>query len=177
MVRTQCFHCSIPDWGTKIPQATLQGQNNVYTNVVVQSLSHVWLFAIPWTAAHQASLSFTISWSLLKLMPMTSVTPSNHLILCRPLSFCLQSFPASGSFLMSHKTLSSVQLLSHVQLCAYSILEQFRKSHCYIFLDDLRMKWMVVPESSILESKVQGSSSYWYNQTLYNHLLTKHPEI
>ena len=56
---------------------------------------------IPWTEAHQASLSFTISPSLLRLMSFESVMPSNHLILCRPLflfSSCLQSFPASGSF-------------------------------------------------------------------------------
>ena len=51
----------------------------------VQSLSHVPLFASPWTAAHQASLSFINSQSLLKLMSIESVTPSNHLILCRPL--------------------------------------------------------------------------------------------
>ena len=51
----------------------------------VQSLSHVWLFATPWTAACQASLSTTNSWSLLKLMSIESVMPSNHLILCRPL--------------------------------------------------------------------------------------------
>ena len=50
--------------------------------VVVQSLSHVRLFAFSWTAARQASLSFTISWSLLKLMSIESVMPSNHLILC-----------------------------------------------------------------------------------------------
>ena len=53
--------------------------------VVVQSLSHVWLFATPWITAPQASLSFTISQSLLKFMSMESVMPSNHLILCHPL--------------------------------------------------------------------------------------------
>ena len=67
---------------------------------VVQSLSHVQLFVTPQTVACQASLSFTISQSLLKLMSIESVMPSNHLILCRPLSSCLQSSPASGSFLM-----------------------------------------------------------------------------
>ena len=51
----------------------------------VQSLSHVQLFATPWTAARQASLSITNSQSLLKLMSIQSVMPSNHLILCRPL--------------------------------------------------------------------------------------------
>ena len=52
---------------------------------VFQSLGHVWLFAIPWTAARQASLSFTISWSFLKLMSINLVIASNHLILCHPL--------------------------------------------------------------------------------------------
>ena len=66
----------------------------------VQSLSH-WLFATPWTAAHQASLSITNSRSLLKLMSLKSVMPSNHLILCLPFSACLKSFPASESFPMS----------------------------------------------------------------------------
>ena len=61
----------------------------------VQSLSCVWLFATPWTAACQASLFITNSRSLLKLMSIMSVMPSNHLILCGPL---LQSSPASGSF-------------------------------------------------------------------------------
>ena len=68
---------------------------------VVQLLSPVWLFASPWTAAHQASLSITNSWSLLKLMSIESLMPSNNLILCR-LFFLLPSiFPASGSFPMS----------------------------------------------------------------------------
>ena len=61
--------------------------------VVVQSLSHVRLFVTPWTAACQASLSFTISRSLLKLIYIELVMPSNHLILCHPFS-CLQYFPA-----------------------------------------------------------------------------------
>ena len=64
-------------------------------------LSCVWLFATPWTAACQASLSITSSRSLLKLVSVELVMPSNHLILCWPLSSCLQSFPASGSFQMS----------------------------------------------------------------------------
>ena len=50
--------------------------------IVVQSPSHVWLFVTPWTVACQASLSFTISWSLLKLMSIEPVMPSNCLILC-----------------------------------------------------------------------------------------------
>ena len=58
----------------------------VYNNIlIVQFLSHVWLFETPWNAARQASLSFTISWSLLKFMTIESVMPSNHLILSCPL--------------------------------------------------------------------------------------------
>ena len=64
----------------------------------VQSLSPVQLFATPWTAAHQTSLSITNSQSLLKLMSIESVMPSKHLILCIPFSSHLQSFQASGSF-------------------------------------------------------------------------------
>ena len=67
----------------------------------VQSLSRVRLFATPWIAARQASLSLTSSRSLLKLMPIQSVMPSSHLILCRPLLLPPQSHPASGSFPMS----------------------------------------------------------------------------
>ena len=56
-----------------------------FTTVVVQPPSGVWLFAALWTAACQVSLSFTISWSLFKLMSIESVMPSKHLILCHPL--------------------------------------------------------------------------------------------
>ena len=67
----------------------------------VQSLSHAWLFVTPWTGARQASLSITNSWTLLKLISIESVMPSNHLILCHPLLLHLQSFPGSGSLQMS----------------------------------------------------------------------------
>ena len=66
-----------------------------------QLLSHVRLFATPWASARQASLSIANSWSLLRLMPIELVMPSNHLTLCRPLLLHFQSFPTSGSFQMS----------------------------------------------------------------------------
>ena len=76
--------------------------------LVVQSLSHIWLFVTPWTAALQASPSFTISQSLLKLkvqllssMSIESVMPSNHLILCCPLLLPPSIFPSIGVFPMS----------------------------------------------------------------------------
>ena len=83
------------------------GKNNIiwrshwesrdYEIIVVQSPRHVRLLATPWTVACQAPLSSTISWSLLKFISIELLMLSNHLILCRPLSFC---HPASGSFPM-----------------------------------------------------------------------------
>ena len=64
----------------------------------VQSLSHVWLFANPWTAACQTSLSITDFQSLLKLMSIESVMPSNHLILCCPFLFLPSVFPSIRVF-------------------------------------------------------------------------------
>ena len=61
-------------------------------------VQHVRLFLTPWTAAHQASLSITNSWSLLKLMSTESVMPSNHLILCRPLLLLPLIFPSIRVF-------------------------------------------------------------------------------
>ena len=64
----------------------------------VQSLSHIRLFATPWIAARQASLSITNTQSLLKLMSIKLVTPSNHLILCCPLLFPPSIFPSNRTF-------------------------------------------------------------------------------
>ena len=65
---------------------------------VVQSLNHVWLFVTPRTAACQASLSFTISQSLLKLMSIESMMPSNHLILCHSILLLPSIFPSIRVF-------------------------------------------------------------------------------
>ena len=79
-----------------------------WTLVVVQLLSCIQLFAISWTAAHQASLSFAISWSLLQLVSIESVMPSNHLILCCPLLLLPSIFPSvrvvSNESEMTHVT-------------------------------------------------------------------------
>ena len=66
--------------------------------VVVQTLSHDRLFATPWTAAHQASLSFTVSQGLLKLMPIESVMLSSHVTLCLPLLLLPSIFPSLRVF-------------------------------------------------------------------------------
>ena len=95
---------------------------SISTLVYCCSVNRVWLFTTPWTAAHEASLSFTISWSLLKLMSIDSVMPSNHLILCHPLSSCLLSFPASGSFLMSRLFASGGQSVGASASASASVL-------------------------------------------------------
>ena len=86
-------------WGQGgAPEETAESDGST---AVVQLLSLFRFFATPWTAAHQSSLSFTVSQSLLKLMCIESVMPSNHLILCRPFLFLPSTLPASGSFSMS----------------------------------------------------------------------------
>ena len=71
----------------------------IHTNFsLIQSLSPAQLFATPWTAARQASLSITSSRSLLKLMSIESVMTSNHLILCRPILLSLSIFPSIRVF-------------------------------------------------------------------------------
>ena len=82
-------------------QGTLKSLLQHHQFSSVQSLSRVRLFATPWITAHQASLSITNSQSLLRLMPIESVMPSSHLILCHPLLLLPQSLPSSGSFPMS----------------------------------------------------------------------------
>ena len=81
--------------------------------MVVQSLSHVWLFVTPWTAAHQASLSFSIYLSLLKLVSVESVMPSNYFILCCPLLLLPLIFPLIRIFIIYSQSLS---VFKYVQL-------------------------------------------------------------
>ena len=103
-------------------RAKRQGSDSVSS---VQSLSPVRLFATLWTAARQASLSITNCWSLLKLMSIELAMPSNYLILCHPISSCLQSFPTSGSFQRSQFFASGGQLLEF-QLQHQSFQKIFR---------------------------------------------------
>ena len=79
-------HYSIPR-GTQNTSVLIQFSS-------IQSLSRVWLFATLWTVAHQASLSITNSWRLLKLMSIESVMPSNHIIFCRPILLLPSVFPS-----------------------------------------------------------------------------------
>ena len=78
------------DCNHEIKRHLLFGRKAMTNLIVVWLLSCVWLFESPWTVAHQASLSFTISWSLLKLVSIESVMPSNHLIFCHPLLYAVK---------------------------------------------------------------------------------------
>ena len=82
------------NWSSSEPQKC----HPAVSVVVVQSLSHVWLFVTPWTTAHQASLSSTDSWSLLKFTSIELVMLSNHLILCHPLFLLPSIFPSIRVF-------------------------------------------------------------------------------
>ena len=77
---------------------SLNLSNKHFSSVQCSSVSHVWLFATPWTEAHQASLSITNSQSLLKFMSIESVMPSNHLILRHPLLLLPSIFPSIRVF-------------------------------------------------------------------------------
>ena len=99
-----------------------------------RSLSHVWLFATPWTAARQASLSITNSQSLLKLMSIESVMPSNHLILCRPLLFLPSIFSSIRVF--------SNESVLHIRWPKYwSFSFSISPSNEYSGLISFRMGW------------------------------------
>ena len=99
--------------------------------VVVQLLTRVQLFAIPWTAARQASLSFTLSRSLLKLISIESVMPSNHLVLCCPFFLLPSIFPSIKGFFQwvgsSYQVAKVLELqLQHQSFSEYSGLISFR---------------------------------------------------
>ena len=119
----------------------------------VQSLSHVLLFATPWTAAHQASLSITNSWSLLKLMSNKSVMPSNHLILCRPLLLPPSVFPNIRVF--------SNESVLHIKWPKYwSFSFNIGSSSEHSGLISLRMDWLdLLAVQGTLKSLLQHHSS------------------
>ena len=122
-------------------------------NESVQSLSHLWLFATPWTAAHQASLSITNSWNLFKLMSIESAMPSNHLILCCPLLLLPSIFPSIRVF--------SKESVLHIRWPKYwSFSFSISPSNEYSGLIFLRIDWFDLLEvQGILKSFLQHHSS------------------
>ena len=119
----------------------------------VQSLSRVWLFVTPRTAAHQASLSITNSWSLLGLMPIELVMPSNHLILCRPLLLPPSIFPSIRVF--------SNESTLHIRWPKYwSFSFNISPSNEYSELISFRMDWLdLLAVQGTLKSLIQHHSS------------------
>ena len=119
----------------------------------VQLLSHVQLFVTPWTAAHLASLSITNSWSLLKLMSIELVMPSNHLILCCPLLL-------PPSILPSIRIFSSESVL-HIRWPKYwSFSFSISPSNEYSGLISFRMDWFdLLAVQRTLKSLLQHHSS------------------
>ena len=118
----------------------------------VKSLSRVWLFATPWTAARQASLSFTNFWSLFKLMCIGSVMPSNHLILCRPLLLPPSIFPSIRVF--------SNESVFHIRWPKYwSFSFSISPSNEYSGLISFRMDWFdLLAVQGTLKSLLQHHS-------------------
>ena len=122
----------------------------------IQSLSSVGLFATPWTVARQASLSITSSWSLLKLMSIESVMPSNHLLLCHPLILLPSIFPASsGSFPMSQFFTSSGQSIG--VLASTSVLS--------MYIQD----WFPFGLTGWISLQSKGLSRVFSNNTVQKH--------
>ena len=101
----------------------------------VQLLSHVWLFATPWTVAHQASLSITNSWTSLKRMSIESVMPSNHLILCHPLLLPPSVFPSIRVF--SNESVLRIRWPKY-----WSFNFSISPSNEYSALISFRMDWL-----------------------------------
>ena len=119
----------------------------------VQSLSHVWLFVSSWTAARQASLFITNSWSLLKLMPIEWVMPSNHLILCYPLLLLPSIFPSIRVF--------SYESVFHIRWAKYwSFSFNISPSNEYSGLISFRMDWKdLLAVQETLKSLLQNQNS------------------
>jgi len=119
----------------------------------VQLLSCVWLFATPRTAARQASLSFTISQSILKLMYLESVMPSNHLILCHPLLLQPSIFPSIGVF-----SNESVLCIRWPRYWSFSF--SISPSNKHSGLISFRMDWLdLLAVQGSLQSLLQHHSS------------------
>ena len=125
----------------------------VHPFVVVQSLSHVWFFATPWTAAHQVSLSITNSRSLLKLMSIKSMMPSNYLILCLPLLLL-------PSIFLSIRVFSSESVLPITWPKYWSFSLSVSPSNEYSGLISFRIDWLdLLAVQGTLKSLLQHHSS------------------
>ena len=139
----------------------------------IQSLSWVRVFGTPWTAACQASLSITNSWSLLKLKSIKSVMPSNHLILCRPLLFLPSIFPSIRVF-----SNESVLHIRWPKYWSFSFnISPFNECSGLIFF---RIDWFDLPavqgnlkHHSSKHQFFSAQPSLWSNSHIHTWLLEK----
>ena len=123
----------------------------------VQSLCYVRLFVTPWIAAHQASLSITNSWSLLKLVFIESVIPSNHLILCHPLLLLTSIFPSIRVF--SNESVLCIRCPKY-----WSFSLSISPSNEYSGLISFRMDWLdLLAVQGTLKSLLQHHSSKYHS--------------
>ena len=139
-------------------------------SVQFSSCSRVWLFATPWTATHQASLSITNSWSLFKLMSTESVIPSNHLILCHPLLL-------PPSIFSSIKVFSSESVLRIRWPKYWSFSFSISPSNEYTGLISFRIDWFdlfACPRDS-QESSLAPHSKTSVVQLSYPYMTTGKP--
>ena len=143
---------------------------------VIQSFSCVRLFATTWTAARQASPSFIISQSLLKLMSTGSVLTSNHRILCRPLLLLPSIFPRAGSFLMNQLFTSggqSIRVSASAQVLPMNIQDWFPLGLTGLILQS---KWHSRVFSNTTVQKHQffdTQPSLWSNSHIHTWLMEK----
>ena len=139
----------------------------------VQSLSRVWLFAAPWTVAHQASLSITNSWSLLKLMSIASVLPSNHLILCHPHLLVPSIFPSIRVF--SNESVLCIRWPKY-----WSFSFSISPSNDYSGLISFRIDWLDLLDLIVLIcvswelmrlTTTQNNGVSWWTEILHLHVV------
>ena len=128
----------------------------LYFVVVVQSISHVQLFATPWTAACQASLSFTIAQSLLKLMSIESMMLCNHLILCHPLLLLPSVFPNIRVF--SSELTLHIRWPKYWSLASASVLSMCIQGSFPVGLTDL-VTLLAKGLSRVLQHQFEGINS------------------
>ena len=133
-----------------------------FSSVQFSLLSHVWLFATPWTAARQPSPSIINSQSLLKLMSIESVMPSNHLILCRPLLLLPSVFPSIRDF--------SNESVLHIRWPKYwNFSFNISPSNEHSGLISFRMDWL---DLLVAQGTLQESSPTPQFKSINSSLLT-----
>ena len=130
--------------------------------IIVQLPSCVWLFVTPWTAAHQDYVSFTISWSLRKLMTIELVMPSNHLIPCRPLLLLPSIFPS-------------------IRVSSYKVALPVRWPKYWSFSSVLSMNieyWLSIALTGVISLQSKGLSRVFFNTTVQKHqFFTTQPSL